>query len=486
MSQKTKRIIERAIVPSVLTIALISVCFWGISESTQAENYKQTTESVYRRVFTELCDDFSNMEVALSKLRAASTPSRYILLLDDIWRLSGSAVSLMSQVPSSHVDTNELNSFVVRVGDYSHALTKKLLKGEALSEDDTKQIKALQEKCAEISEELNVRLADGNFPITALDSEGFFTSSQQDGDNYKDTEGINEFPTLIYDGPFSESTEKAQAKGVTGDNVSEEEALEIARSVLEVSGEPSQQGFSNGTIPSYDFTFEDEKGNYADISITRQGGMLLWAMKSSADGAAQTETASNEPTHNTNSSSAQKNSTSSPTDNTEQGNKDNTSEPNKNETQKLNDAALKKLIKLGFENMQPTYAQYYNGVVVINFAATQDDVILYNDLVKVWIERSSLEVVGIDARNYLFSHTQRELKEPQITLEEAREKLSKELNVQDSNIALIPLTPQTEVLCYEFKATIDNDEYIVYVNVETGEEEEIYKIINTETGQLVI
>ena len=49
-----------------------------------------------------------------------------------------------------------------------------------------------------------------------------------------------------------------------------------------------------------------------------------------------------------------------------------------------------------------------------------------------------------------------------------------------------PITPQTERLCYEFRGTCGGEEYIVYISVETGEEEQIFRIINTEDGELVM
>lgn len=450
MSITIRRIAERFIVPSILLCALIAVSFYGLNKNAEAKNYKNTAESMYRRSFAQLNDDFSEMEVHLSKLKAASSTAQRIILLDDIWRLSGSSVSLMSQIPSSHVDTNELNSFIVRVGDYAHALTKKLLNGQEFSSEDTEQIRSLQKKCREIAEQLNARLADGDIPLVALDNDGFFTSSREQEDSFKDSEGIDEFPTLIYDGPFSESTEKSKAKGLEGNNISEDEAKRIASDILKISTAPSSIEFSNGKIPSYDITYESNDNSCVDISITKQGGMLLWMMKSGASGEAK--------------------STPQSTDT----------------TKKLTDTALDELKRLGFENMHPTYAQYYENTAVINFAATQDGVILYSDLVKVWVDMSTNKLVGIDARNYIFSHTQRTLAEKTLSMEEAESKVTKDLEIEERNIALIPLTPQSEVLCYEFKGVIDEEEYIVYINVSNGNEEQIFKIIDSENGQLVI
>jgi len=136
--------------------------------------------------------------------------------------------------------------------------------------------------------------------------------------------------------------------------------------------------------------------------------------------------------------------------------------------------------------MIPTYAQYYGGCAVINCAAAQNGVILYSDLIKVWVDRETGSVIGIDARNYLFSHRTRELPTPQISLEEAESLLSPNLDVESRELALIPITPETEKLCYEFKCTLGEEAYIVYINVENGDEEQVFKIIDSEDGVLVI
>ena len=84
---------------------------------------------------------------------------------------------------------------------------------------------------------------------------------------------------MIYDGPFSESSEKLEAKGLTGETVSQEQAQKIAE---EIAGVPlTSGGISDGEIRSYDFSMSDENGGWAEVSITEQGGSLLWYMSNS-------------------------------------------------------------------------------------------------------------------------------------------------------------------------------------------------------------
>ncbi len=445
MSEKIRNIIERFVIPVLLGIALVAVSLWAMQQKAMAESYKIATENMYQEAYSELADNLYDMENMLGKLLVVNSKAQYILMLDEIWRLSGSAVSNMSQIPTSHVDTSDLNAFIVRLGDYAHSLTKKVVRGNLVSQEDLQTISELRNACATLATQYGERLLSGDIPIEAVTSDGYYEETQQPGDS-QNNEGINEFPTLIYDGPFSESAEKLEAKGLTGEAVSQEEAQKIAD---QIAGVPlTFGGISEGKIRSYDFSMSDENGGWAEVSIAEQGGSLLWYMS---------------------------NSTSN-----QEG------KPEESEVQRYRDTALTRLKELGYENMTSTYAQYYGGAVLINFAATQGDAILYSDLIKVWVDRDTLKVIGIDARNYLFSHVKREMGTPEITMEEAEALLSPSLTVQGRELALIPLTPETECLCWEFKCKMNEDSYIVYINVKTGEEEEIFQIIDSEDGQLVI
>ena len=51
-------------------------------------------------------------------------------------------------------------------------------------------------------------------------------------------------------------------------------------------------------------------------------------------------------------------------------------------------------------------------------------------------------------------------------------------------MAIIPTEWKTEILCYEFKGKVDNTDFLVYINCDTGKEENILVIINTPNGIL--
>jgi len=140
----------------------------------------------------------------------------------------------------------------------------------------------------------------------------------------------------------------------------------------------------------------------------------------------------------------------------------------------------------GYSNMIPSYEQQYDGTAVINFAYEQDGVIIYPDLIKVKISLENGHILGFEARNYIIAHKERDLEEPSLSLEDAKKLVSPNLNVSTGRLALIPGDSGDEILCYEFKGEYGGEIFIVYINANTGKEENILKIIDTNNGTLVL
>lgn len=473
---RTLRIIFCYILPVMFVAAIIIVCVWGSKQKTLAEGYRNTTENMYRQAYTELADSVYNVQISLSKLLVSEAPSTLAYTLDDIWRESGVCVGLMGQIPQSHIDNYEMNQFLVRLGDYARTLSLSVMKGKPISAEDREQLTTLYNASISLHSELQAKLDSGDFPTESITSEQFFATNmeQNEGSQSGESQNSNDeaasrYPTLIYDGPFSESTEKQEARGVTGNQIDENIALERAKEVLTNNksndrtfgeqqtnaqstgvqiAEINFEGFSNGKIPTYDFSGSFSDGRHFDIAITVYGGHLLWLRADSKS--------------------------------------DIGGLPEEEEADALIQSGIEWLKMQGYSNMTPTYAQYYNGIAIISYAATQEEVILYNDLVKVYIDRSDRSICGADAQNYLFSHVERELSTETLPVEEVQSMLSPLFNVVETNLALVPATAQTEVLCYEFKGNLNDDEFVIYLDAATGDEVQIFRIISDENGQLAI
>ena len=138
----------------------------------------------------------------------------------------------------------------------------------------------------------------------------------------------------------------------------------------------------------------------------------------------------------------------------------------------------------GYPNMKETYYMMQSGNIVINYAYMQDDVTVYSDLIKLKIALDNGEILGMELAGYLNCHEERNIDKDIISKEKAKENLNKEIEIISEGLAIIPTEFLTEILCWEFKGKVDDNEFIVYINAKNGEEEDILMIINTPNGTL--
>lgn len=261
-------------------------------------------------------------------------------------------------------------------------------------------------------------------------------------------ENFGEYAGLIYDGAFSEHMESAEKKGLTGDEIDEETAKQIAKEFVgkDKIVELNSNGLiENGNIQVYDLNIKIKDGNDNNpltISISKIGGHIV-NMNYNRD--VNVEAISQD-------------------------------DANKIGKEFLNSR--------GIPNMKETYYLKEAGIVTINYAYEQDDVTIYPDLIKLKIALDNGEVLGIETSGYLNNHTARNVSKAVISKEEAMANLNKNLEIFSEGMAIIPTEWKTEILCYEFKGKINETDFLVYINAETGREENILVIIDTPNGIL--
>ena len=91
------------------------------------------------------------------------------------------------------------------------------------------------------------------------------------------------------------------------------------------------------------------------------------------------------------------------------------------------------------------------------------------------------QILGFSNDDYLKAvKSDTEVKEPTITKEEARAKINPQLKVMEDRLAVIMNDLGNTVLCYEFMGTLDQDTYRIFINAETGMEENVEKMKNAE------
>ena len=144
------------------------------------------------------------------------------------------------------------------------------------------------------------------------------------------------------------------------------------------------------------------------------------------------------------------------------------------------------LASRGIDGMQESYYAISDGSCTINYAYSQGEILYYPDLIKVTVALDSGEILEYDADGYLMNHAEREQPIPVLSESEAKSKISPRLTPDEGRLAVIPSAGMEETLTWEFHCTAsDGEELLVYINAETGFEEEILILTKSDNGILV-
>ena len=405
--------------------------------------------------FFELVDYVQNVETYLAKSLISSTPEHGAQTLTHVWREANLAQVYLSRLPIESVELEKTAKFLNQVSDYSYSLSRKNINKQKLSEEDLNNLTKLHEYSVELENTLNQLSTDmneGRITWGELTKKGSVAFAQEVSNISQSSfsnleENFHEYSGLIYDGAFSEHMTSSTKKGLTGENIDEEKAKQIATKFI---GEDKVQEINlsskseNTDMITYDFNVKvnGEKEPNLVISISEKGGHVVFM------------------NYNRNIEA-------------------------ESVTQERADEIGKKFLEdHDFPNMKETYYLKQDGIVTINYAYEQDGVTIYPDLVKLKIALDNGEVMGIETTGYLNSHEKRNIETVQITKEQAKQSLNKKLEIKSENLAIIPTEWKTEVLCWEFKGKIDDTDFLVYINSKTGKEEDILVIVNTPNGTL--
>ena len=440
---------------SVICVLLIIVAILGIILYRKQREYRQASENNYNMAFYELVDYVQNVETYLAKSMISSTPEHGAETLTHLWREANLAQAYLSRLPIESQELENTEKFLNQVSDYSYTLSRKNIYNEKLSDEDLKNLKDLHGYSVELENTLNQLSEDlnsGRFEWGELTKKGSIAFAQQVDNISKESfsnleENFHEYSGLIYDGAFSEHLTGVEKKGLTGEDIDENQANQKAKEFIgeENVKEISNLGYSeNATIPVYDFSITNNNDETIQISISKKGGHIV-SMNSNRD--VKSEIISQE---------------------------------------EADKKAKEYLDSKGFKNMKETYYLKQEGIVTINYAYSQNDVIMYPDLIKVKVALDNGEVLGIETTGYLNNHEQRDVSKVKISKEEAKKDLNKDLKIESEQMAVIPTEWKTEILCYEFKGKVDDKEFLVYINAENGREEDILVITNTPNGTLAM
>ena len=430
-----ERLSDRHMYSIVLVVTAI-IASIGIYQYKRALDFQTQVVNSYQRSFTDMVDYVDSIDNSLTKALLVKTPSHLSAISAELWRKAAFAQASLGQLPITNTELDNTSKFLAQVGDYTYSLSKKVMDGHSITEQEKEQLKTLADYASKLNEALQNMESDvyaGTITFKEIEkkSKNFFGSKEasvSDGFSSAEEE-FADYPSLVYDGPFSDHLQNIDPQLLKNQHeISAEEAQQKASEFLSNKNFTSLQLQSeiDGNIPAYSFkAITDDDNREITVEITKKGGFVLLLLD------------------------------------------------NKNpQEQKIQipeaiQRAKEFLSSQGMDSMKESYYQTDGSSVTINFSYMQDNVVMYSDLVKVKIALDDGEVIGYEARGYIINHRIREIPPVLITQQEALAKINQDIQVS-VNFAMIPLDWGNEVSCYEIKGKFMDKDILLYVNTQTA------------------
>ena len=421
-----------AILTGVLFTLLITMSVAAVMESQKNREISLRLDNSLKSSMQQAVSDMRTIETDLSKLMITVNEKTASQMLSTIAIKSDSCSRELAKLPIIATGMQNTLKFTNQLSSYCVTALHGYTDGNGFPENFDAQVKEFFHTAGGVNEQLAKAENDvlsGNISLLDVgeqyDTDGVFGSIAED---------MTEYPSVIFDGPFSDgqarTTPKTERAEISIDDASK--ALEGLSEGFEFSYEV------NGTVPSYAFQSEN-----MTAFVTKKGGLLLSLISSREIGEA---TVSLE-------SAAQK--------------------------------AREYSDKMQGGECDIVWQEDYGNYCVFNFAPEIEGTVIYPDIFKVTVALDNGEIIGFEGKSFYMSNHERNIPDAIIQVESARERLKDGFKIQTERKCIISVNEKEE-LCYEFFGSYDSLDYAVYISAIDGNEKTSFRIINTDTGKMVI
>lgn len=437
----TKR--NGTIVMVYLLAALLLVGGFAIVQTRRLQALERSRRHSGELALEELYAAVAGLDTALEKSLYAVSPELVVSLCAETQSRSQAAAAALGVLPLASQEMEETAAFLSRTGDYAAYLLRQVSAGGSCTEEERANLRQLWEAAALLEANLAALRADVSAGLVHLSADTLESSLPSLAGSMVDMEReFPEFPTLVYDGPFSAPDPDSRPPLAASAEITREEALLIGAGFLLARPNLVEcEGRSEGEVP----VWRIRSGDYtAHVSVRGGHALRILCDRPAARAVLTTEDAL--------------------------------------------DKARQHLRQRGFSSMTESYYSIYGNIITVTYCYEKDRVLYYPDMVKVAVYLDNGDLAGLDAESYVRAHSPaRQRPEVSVSTEEARQQVTGELTILSERLAVIPSTGGEERLCHEFVCeNAAGQHYLLYVNAATGRQERILILLEDETGTLAI
>lgn len=434
---------------ALLVIAGIGLGAWGYKEHEEKNAVLIQAENTYQRAFHELTYHMDLLHDKIGTALAASSDKRLSPELVEIWRITSESLGNVGQLPLSLLPFNKTASFLSDIGEFTYQTAARDLEDDPLSEEERADLEELYAQAEDIQGELrNVQHAVLEDNLRWMDVQLALATEDEPMDN----KVIDGFKTVekkvkgyeegnVDSSIFAITPDKEMYQSITGEDVAEEEAVNIARDIFHLPDEDltvSTTG-EGSEIPMYTMTYRDDDIN-AYMDMTKQGAHPVTIIMK---------------------------------------------RPVKEQNLSLHEGTLEAeeyLKSFDIDDMTLFQSSEHNGIGMYSYIFQDEDVRILSDAIQIKVALDNGDILGFSGRNFYSNHHDRDIPQPEITEEEAVDLVNENLTVNEIHLAIIDDDFDDEVLVYEILGSLDEDTYRIFINADNGDEEKVEKLSSVEAN----
>lgn len=429
---------------SILGIFLVAATLtFGVNLYYRNQQYRYQIEAGYQRAFRELTTHTDGLEQELAKLTIVNSYQQKIKGLANILRLVYALQANIGQLPINGLNLSKLELLLARI---QTSAVESMAEQKVLSDSELQnQFVDFYHQVQYVNQELQNNLGNESAQISWIKWGSYAQTSISRGLALDPDERFPLIHALVaiedgmdrfYDSEFPSELGRFERKAFSGDLISQIDAEKIASDFLaNINGE-RQVMFTNesdGVMGTYTITADSSSQEPITIEIAKNGGYVLWMTNSRL----------------------------------------------------VNQQLLprEKLIELGeaflnqchFTSVELVGTDYFQHRLVCSFVALDNDILVYPRQIKVQVAADNGEIVGFHALEYHSFSVEDSLKST-LTSNQAKESVNKNGTIVANRSAIVLNNSLEQVLTYEFRVNHNSDQFLVYINAESGAEEKIAKV----------
>lgn len=444
LTNKIKTIIISIIIFMLLAAVITLSVFVGLYAKDRRDKDRDI-ESFYQSAYYGLVGNFVDIENDLAKARVITDNkllSQNLMKIDVNCNLASQNLQVFY---ANNDGMSNLMNFINQLGDYCGYLIKELEKGKSLTISQTENLNKMWGVSKEYGKLLN------SLQDYAKDGTTLARLLGENNEQFEDIlsnigNGSIEYPSLIYDGPFSDGILNREAKGIVGEEISADQGKALVEKYLvgyDIENIEYAQDSVN-RIESYLYAVKLKGGRQCSVQIAKKGGLLLLM----------------DLFHEV-------------------------VEPSLT-IEQCQKVAEQYCESIGLKNMKAVWINNNQSNIYINMCYEQDGIVNYADMVKIKISLDTGEVIGYEGLNYAFNHVTRVYDAPTVSEEQAVLNVSAILDNIECRLVTIPWNVTAEKVAYEIVGELDGEKYFVYIDAYNGDELNVLRMIDSNQGDLLM